>query len=390
MEIDGVQLSERLRGRQVPLLLAYLVLNRARHVGRDELIDALWPNQPPVSQDAALRTLLSRLRSSLGSSALAGRDELILALPEPVWIDVEAAAAEVTRALDALTRGDARRAWALAQVPLNIASRGLLPGAQATWLEPPRRELADVRQQALEVIGRAGLMMGGTQLQSAERAARTLIETEPYRESGYVLLMEALSARGNVAEALRVFDGLRTLLRDELGTNPSAEAIAAHERLLRPLERGRETGGPSTRISARPAIPLPAELRQRAQGQLIGRAQEIADLAARWDRVCGVAGAGAGSRASPDSQGGRIVLLAGDAGIGKTTLTAELALGVHDAGAIVLAGRSPRETVVPYQPFLEALRHWALNAALDRPAGEHARVRVGARAADPRAAPACP
>ena len=36
--------------------LAYLVLNRARHVGRDELIDALWPNQPPVSQDAALRT----------------------------------------------------------------------------------------------------------------------------------------------------------------------------------------------------------------------------------------------------------------------------------------------------------------------------------------------
>ena len=373
VEIDGVQLSERLRGRQVPLLLAYLVLNRARHVGRDELIDALWPNQPPVSQDAALRTLLSRLRSSLGSSALAGRDELILALPEPVWIDVEAAAAEVARALDALDRGDGRRAWALAQVPLNIASRGLLPGAQATWLEAPRRELQDVRQQALEVIGRAGLMMGGTQLQSAERAARTLIENEPYRESGYVLLMEALSARGNVAEALRVFDGLRTLLRDELGTNPSAEAIAAHERLLRPLERRGESGGAPGDDLGPGAIPLPAELRQRAQAQLIGRAREIADLVARWDRACGVAGAGgragAGSGANrwpedPGAHTGRIVLLAGDAGIGKTTLTAELARRVHDAGAIVLAGRSPRETVVPYQPFLEALRHWALNAAL--------------------------
>ena len=58
------------------------------------------------------------------------------------------------------------------------------------------------------------------------------------------------------------------------------------------------------------------------------------------------------------------MLLAGDAGIGKTTLTAELARRVHDAGAIVLAGRSPRETVVPYQPFLEALRHWAMNAQL--------------------------
>jgi DNA-binding SARP family transcriptional activator len=364
VEIGGVQLSERLRGRQVPLLLAYLVLNRARHVGRDELIDALWPNQPPVSQDAALRTLLSRLRSSLGSSALAGRDELILALPEPVWIDVEAAAAEVARAFDALERGDARRAWALAQVPLNIASRGLLPGAHARWLEPPRRELEDVRKQALEVIGRAGLMMGGAQLQSAERAARTLIESEPYRESGYILLMEALSARGNGAEALRVFDALRTLLRDELGTNPSAEAIAAHERLLRPFERGGEPGGAVDEDLGPSAIPLPAELRQRAQGQLIGRAREMADLMTRWDRACGVAGVGDGLRAGPDAHSGRIVLLAGDAGIGKTTLTAELATRVHEVGAIVLAGRSPRETLVPYQPFLEALRHWALNAAL--------------------------
>ena len=92
------------------------------------------------------------------------------------------------------------RAWALAQVPLNIASRGLLPGTQATWLEAPRRELEEVHLLALEVIGRAGLVMGGTQLQSAERAARTLIESEPYRESGYVLLMEALATRGNVAE----------------------------------------------------------------------------------------------------------------------------------------------------------------------------------------------
>ncbi len=365
VEIGGVQISERLRGKQVPLLLAYLVLNRARHVARDELIDALWPEEPPVSQDAALRTLLSRLRSSLGSETLAGRDELILTLPEPVWIDVEAAAAEVSRALDALARGDARRAWALAQVPLNIASRGLLPGAQANWLEAPRRELEDVRQQALEVIGRAGLVMGGTQLQSAERAARTLIETEPYRESGYVLLMEALAARGNVAEALRVFDGLRTLLRDELGTNPSPEAIAAHERLLRPEPRGADVGERGDQ--GMPAIPLPAELRHRAQSPLIGREQELAALQWRWDLACGGAGGSAGGRGSvrgPDSDaaGGRVVLLAGDAGIGKTTLSAELARRVHDAGAIVLAGRSPRETVVPYQPFLEALRHWALNA----------------------------
>ncbi|MGN6871379.1 MAG: ATP-binding protein [Solirubrobacteraceae bacterium] len=348
MEIDGMQLAERLRGRQVPLLLAYLVLNRGRHIGRDELIGALWPDQAPVSQDAALRTLLSRLRSSLGSARVAGRDEVILALPEPVWIDIEAAAAEVPRALDALQRGDARRAWALAQVPLNIASRGLLPGSQASWLEPPRRELEEVHLLALEVIGRAGLAMGGTQLQSAERAARSLIEAEPYRESGYVLLMEALAARGNVAEAMRVFDSLRTLLRDELGTMPSGDAIAVHERLLRPqAHRDAETHAAAPGASA---IPLPAELRHRAQGTVIGREHELAQLEELWHLASGKEGSG------------QLVFLAGDAGIGKTTLTADVARRVHDAGAIVLAGRSPRETVVPYQPILEALRHWALNA----------------------------
>ncbi len=348
VEIDGVQLAERLRGKQVPLLLAYLVLNRGRHVGRDELIGALWPNQAPVSQDAALRTLLSRLRSSLGASRVAGRDEVILDLPAPIWIDIEAAAAEVPRSLEALQQGDARRAWALAQVPLNIASRGLLPGSQASWLEPPRRELEEVHLTALEVIGRAGLVMGGTQLQSAERAARSLIESEPYRESGYVLLMEALAARGNVAEAMRVFDSLRTLLRDELGTTPSGEAIAVHERLLRP--RGHRDLEAQPAEPGAPSIPLPAELRQRAQGAVIGREQELAQLEELWQMASGQEGSG------------RLVFLAGDAGIGKTTLTADVARRVHDAGAIVLAGRSPRETVVPYQPILEALRHWALNA----------------------------
>jgi predicted ATPase/DNA-binding SARP family transcriptional activator/tetratricopeptide (TPR) repeat protein len=362
VEIDGVQLSGRLRGKQVPLLLAYLVLNRGRHVGRDELIDALWPNQAPVSQDAALRTLLSRLRSSLGADALAGRDELILTLPEPVWIDLEAAGDDVARAFQTLEQGDARRAWALAQVPLNIASRGLLPGVQASWLEAPRRELEEVHLLALEVIGRAGLVMGGTQLQSAERAARRLIESGPYRESGYVLLMEALAARGNVAEAMRVFDRLRTLLRDELGTAPSPEAIAAHDRLLRPHGRPGDSApgdhgagdltGPGNAVAApAPAIPLPAELRQRAHGPLIGREHELAQLEEEWERAC------------REARSGRLVLLAGDAGIGKTTLTADVARRVHDEGAIVLAGRSPRDTLVPYQPILEALRYWALNAS---------------------------
>src|SRR6201985_4026220 len=66
VELDGVELVQSLRGKQVPLLLAYLVLNRDRPVGRDELIGALWAETAPRSPDAAMRTLLSRLRSALG------------------------------------------------------------------------------------------------------------------------------------------------------------------------------------------------------------------------------------------------------------------------------------------------------------------------------------
>jgi DNA-binding SARP family transcriptional activator/tetratricopeptide (TPR) repeat protein len=355
VEIGGAQLAQTLRGRQVPLLLAYLLLNRDRYVGREELIGALWPFHAPRSQDAALRTLLSRLRSALGASALAGREELILTMPEPVWIDVEAAVQEVQRAQRTLDRGDVRSAWALAQVPLNIAGRGLLPGTQAAWLEPRRRELEDVRLRALEVIGRAGLAMGGTQLASAERAARSLIDAEPYRESGYALLMEVLALQGNLAEGLRVYDRLRTLLRDELGTMPSAETIAVHERLVRPQAPEPATGASGS--SGPASVPLPAELALRADAPLVGRERELSALARLWAIARG------------DLKGdrpGRIVVLAGDPGIGKTRLAAELAHNAYQQGACVLAGGAPEEALVPYQLFVEALRHYLLTA----PAGE--------------------
>ncbi len=369
VEIDGQQLAGALRGRQVPLVLAYLALNRSREVGRDELGDALWPNDAPQSQDGSLRTLLSRLRSALGAEMLGGREQLRLALPEPVWVDVEAAIAGIERARDALALRDARSAWALAQVPLNISGRGLLPGAQADWLEPRRRELSDLRLQALELIGRAGLMLGGTQLSSVQRAARSLIDAEPYRESGYVLLMEALAAEGNVAEGLRTFESLRTLLRDELGTTPSPETIAAHERLLRP-------SGPASRRVIRSAPPegpvqieLPAELRAEQSAALVGRGIELAALEQLWR-----------TQQEPEAtepEGGRLVLLAGEPGIGKSRLAAELARRVHAQEAIVLFGRSPQEPLAPYQPFLEALRHYIAQAP-----AEHLRSTAGAHGAE--------
>jgi DNA-binding SARP family transcriptional activator/tetratricopeptide (TPR) repeat protein len=352
VRIDGTELVGALRGRQVPLLLAYLVLGRERHIGREELSLALWPEQAPRAQDAALRTLLSRLRSALGASALLGREQLMLALPEPVWVDFEAAAAGVEDGRQALADGDARRAWALAQVPLNICGRGLLPGYDVVWLESRRRELEELRLQALELVGRAGVALGGAQLASAQRAARALIDAEPYRESGYVLLMQALGAEGNVAEGLRVFERLRSLLRDELGTAPSRETIAAHQQLLQPTPVPTGTPPPTPL-----RLPLPAELSAAARGGLIGRARELAELERLWDTLHAPAGT--------EQTSARIALLVGEPGIGKTRLLAELASRVHSRGAVVLRGRCTQEPLAPFQPFLEALRFYVLHAPLD-------------------------
>ena len=84
--------------------------------------------------------------------------------------------------------------------------------------------------------------MGGTELAAAERSGRVLVEAAPFRESGHRLLMEALAAQENVAEALRVYERLRVLLRAELGVAPGAASQELHRTLLRRLDAVRPGG----------------------------------------------------------------------------------------------------------------------------------------------------
>src|SRR2546423_2080291 len=234
VEIDGEGLQGALPGRQGRLLFAYLVLNRGRPVRRDELVDALWSeNGQPESADALLRPPLSRLRKALGPGRVEGRTELTLVLPPDAWVDWEVAHAALSRTRDALGKGDHRAAWDAANEVADIAGGGALPGLEADWIDERRRELADLRVEALEAAAAAGAVLGGAHLAGAERAAHAAVQAAPFRESARAALMEVLRAGGNVAEALRVYEDLRTMLRDELGTPPSARVMALHERLLR-------------------------------------------------------------------------------------------------------------------------------------------------------------
>lgn len=232
VQVDGRRVDGALPGRQGVLLVVYLAANRHRLVTRDELIEALWPAELPSRPDSALSVLLSKLRSVLGPDSLEGRTQLRLGL-SPVVIDIEAAAG-VHTAESAVALEDWAGAWGPARVALHTADRGILIAHDAPWVPELRARVEEIRRRALTCIGVSSLRMGGPELPAAERAARSLIELAPYGETGYELLMEVLAARRNTAEALRVYEDLRRLLREELGASPSAELQAFHRRLLGP------------------------------------------------------------------------------------------------------------------------------------------------------------
>ncbi|HXV57575.1 MAG TPA: BTAD domain-containing putative transcriptional regulator [Gaiellaceae bacterium] len=232
VELRGRRVDGVFPGRQGRLLFAFLAAHRGRSAARSELVDALWPEGAPDAAETALAALLSKLRRTLGAEAIQGKSALRLQLQGDAWIDVEAAGMGVHRAESAVALGEWERAWAPARTALYTANRGFLPGYEAPWIDERRRWLEDVRLRALECAGATGLHMRGTELATAVRSGRALVEAAPFRESGYRLLMEAFAAQGNTAEALRVYEGLRVLLRRELGAAPGAATQELHRRLL--------------------------------------------------------------------------------------------------------------------------------------------------------------
>jgi DNA-binding SARP family transcriptional activator len=226
----GERLEGRLPSRQARIVFACLVDHRGHPISRTSLAEALWGDDPPPSRDVGLRAVLSGVRRVLGPESLKGRGELSLVLPDDVWIDVEVAARLVQRAELALEEERHEPARRDAGAAADILQDELLPGCGGPWVGERRVELEELGRHARELEGRAALDDGDPA--AAERAARRLVERAPYRESAHALLMQALTAQGNVAEALLAYDRLVHALRDDLGATPSPQLAALHERLL--------------------------------------------------------------------------------------------------------------------------------------------------------------
>jgi class 3 adenylate cyclase len=100
-------------------------------------------------------------------------------------------------------------------------------------------------------------------------------------------------------------------------------------------------------------IPLPRRLAVRPAVGVVGRDTEMQVLTDTTKRVAG-------------GEGREVLLVSGEAGLGKTTLVAEAARSAFDAGACVLFGHCEEDFATPYQLFAEALAHFVTHASEDQ------------------------
>jgi DNA-binding SARP family transcriptional activator len=233
VSIEGVEIAPQLPGAQGRIAFAWLVENRHRSAGRGELATAIWGEELPPATGQAMRALLSKLRSVIGRDSLPTDGPLRLKLGEDASIDVEIAARAIHDAESAVTRHEWERAWIASHIAMNITRRSFLTGHDGDWVEQRRRELDAVYARSLATLAAAALQLGGTELLTARRAARELVNAEPLSENATALLMAALDASGERPAALLAYDEFRVLLRESLAVAPGPQLLALHSEILK-------------------------------------------------------------------------------------------------------------------------------------------------------------
>jgi DNA-binding SARP family transcriptional activator/tetratricopeptide (TPR) repeat protein len=319
--VDGIE-PQAFGSRKARLALQLLAIAGGQAVPTGVLIDALWDTTPPARPEDQLAVLMSRLRSVLGRDRIEHRDHGYLLRCD--WLDATELAVLTREVESRRETGHVMGAVAAARVALSLI-RGdgpqTLPG-----------EWAQLRQAELErLISRARLVAATALLEAGDwmaacEAASAAAERDPYDEAALRVLLRAYVMGGRVAGALAAYAAARERMADELGIDPSPETTALHTAIL----RGELIVGS---VPARPAAAAPG---------LVGRDDELAYLEAIATRARG------GSA--------EVVVVDGEAGIGKTTLLRAWADRRAAAGDTVLvASCGPLDRSLPLDALLAAL-----------------------------------
>jgi DNA-binding SARP family transcriptional activator len=363
---DGRPLD--LRGPKQRAVLAALLVARGRAVSVEHLIDGIWGDNAPARVTGTLQAYISNLRRVLEPERSPGEPPAVLVTrPHGYALLVPDDAVDARRFERLVAHGrslladdraaDARRAFDEA---LDLW-RG---DALADFVDEPFAtaevtRLEELRSLALEGRIEANLALGEHDAVIPEIEA--LVAAEPLRERGWALLMLALYRAGRQADALHRFRAARDILADELGLDPGPALKRLEADILSqsPTLDWREPTGRVRALHAVPAqrdggpeggsaaVVVVSSEDDASSPPFVGREREVAEICGVMDRV--VAGRGG------------VVLIHGEAGIGKTRLAQELDARARAAGMTVAWGRCLEPTSPPFWPWVPILR--ALDAA---------------------------
>jgi DNA-binding SARP family transcriptional activator len=320
--------------RKERLLLQLLLADEGRVVSSDRAAEVLWGEDPPARPHRAIATLVSRLRKLLGPEAIAGGPAGYRFVASPVIeVDLVEARRLVDEAEVRLAEGQAAVALAAAEQALGLLSRGIPfeDERYADWAEGARGEARSLTARARRCAGRAAVAL--SDFDAAARWAEAAIAADELDEAAHRALMLARHRAGEGGRALEAYDRLRSILAEALGTDPSAESRALHTAILRDEV---EAAGPSATPFAGPKV-------EAAPAGFVGRDGELSALDRTWAEA--VAG-----RPS-------MLVIDGEAGIGKTSLAGRLVDGAGATGGTVLVARCYQaERSLLLQPVADAIR----------------------------------
>ena len=318
-------------------ILALLALDANQVISRDRLVDELWGDAPPPNAVKALQVHVAQLRRSLAGAIGDEAARSLLATRSPGYvIQLEADDLDLTRFEAAL--GEARRALDAGDT---AQAHARATEALALWRGPPLADLElertlheevsrieELRVSAQELAVEAALRLGRHDAALPELEA--LVKEHPLRERLRGQLMLCLYRSGRQAEALEAYQATRRALVEELGIEPGRQLRELQQAILRQ----------EPRLELAAAVSPVGETRR---GAFVGRGPELAEL------VGGLDDALAGR--------GRLFLLAGEPGIGKSRLAEELIAHARARGAQVLIGRCWEAGGAPaYWPWVQSLR----------------------------------
>ncbi len=316
-------------------MLALVILRRGAPISRESLAYTLFPEADESSALADLRRYLY-----LASKALPSREDepwLIVDADTVRWNDASGAFVDVV-AFESLAADPHTQAAAI-----DLYAGDLLEDVYDDWVVAERERL---RNRYLAILGESlERARAARDFPAAIAHAKRVLAADPWREDTLRALVAIRYESGDTAGALAEYENFSKRLRDELGVAPMPETVAVRASIL----RNDTVPGSVPRAAAAQPNAAP---HTDAMLPFVGRKYELSALRAAWGR----AARGAGN----------LVLLSGEAGVGKSRLTAELARIAQAEGGRVFAGTTGAPESMPYQALIEALRS-ALPLILARP-----------------------